>query len=62
MHAEANVDLDAIARNVAAIRERVAPAAVMAVVKAHGYGHGALPAAHAALRGGAAWLGVVHVA
>ena len=62
MHAEASVDLDAIGRNVAAIRERVAPAAVMAVVKAHGYGHGAVPAAHAALRGGAAWLGVVHVA
>jgi alanine racemase len=62
MHAEAHVDLDAIAGNVAAIRERVAPAAVMAVVKAHGYGHGAVPAARAALRGGADWLGVVHVA
>src|SRR5512146_891080 len=37
MHAEAHVDLDAIAGNVAAIRER------------------------ATLRGGASWLGVVHV-
>jgi alanine racemase len=34
----------------------------MAVVKANGYGHGAVPAAKAALRGGAEWLGVVHVA
>ena len=48
--------------NVAALRERVAPAAVMAVVKADGYGHGAVPAARAAVRGGADWLGVVHVA
>lgn len=62
MHAEAHVDLDAIAGNVAALRERVRPSAVMAVVKAGGYGHGAVPAARAALRGGASWLGVVHVA
>jgi alanine racemase len=62
MHAEALVDLDAIARNVAAIRERVAPSVVMAAVKANGYGHGAVPVARAALRGGASWLGVVHVA
>ena len=61
-HAEARVDLDAIAGNVAALREHVAPSAVMAVVKAGGYGHGAVAAARAALRGGARWLGVVHVA
>ena len=61
MHAEALVDLDAIAGNVAAIRERVTPAMVMAVVKAGGYGHGAVQSARAALRGGASWLGVVHV-
>jgi len=30
----------------------------MAVVKANGYGHGAVPAARAALQGGATWLGV----
>jgi alanine racemase len=34
----------------------------MAVVKANGYGHGVVPVARAALRGGADWLGVVHVA
>ena len=61
-HAQARVDLNAITGNVAALREHVAPAAVMAVVKADGYGHGAVPAARAALRGGARWLGVAHVA
>ncbi len=61
-HAQALVDLDAISGNVAALRELVAPSAVMAVVKAGGYGHGAVPAARAAIRGGAGWLGVVHVA
>ncbi len=61
-HARASIDLDVIAGNVAAVRERVAPTAVMAVVKAGGYGHGAVPAARAAVRGGADWLGVVHVA
>ena len=34
----------------------------MAVVKANGYGHGAIPAARAALEGGATWLGVSSVA
>jgi alanine racemase len=60
-HAEASVDLGAISRNIAALRGHVAPAALMAVVKANGYGHGAVPAARAAVRGGADWLGVVHV-
>jgi alanine racemase len=61
-HAEASVELGAISRNITALRAHVAPAAVMAVVKANGYGHGAVPAARAAVRGGADWLGVVHVA
>ncbi|HEY6491704.1 MAG TPA: alanine racemase [Trebonia sp.] len=61
-HAEASVELGAISRNVAALRAYVAPTPVMAVVKADGYGHGAVPAARAAVRGGAGWLGVVHVA
>jgi alanine racemase len=61
-HAQARVDLKAITDNVAALREHVTPSAVMAVVKAGGYGHGAVPAARAALHGGARWLGVVHVA
>ena len=33
----------------------------MAVVKANGYGHGAVPAARAALDGGASWLAVSSV-
>lgn len=60
--AQAAVDLDAISGNVAALRDHVAPSAVMAVVKAGGYGHGAVAAARAAVSGGADWLGVVHVA
>ena len=61
-HAEATVELNTISRNVEALCGHVAPATVMAVVKANGYGHGAVPAARAAVRGGAGWLGVVHVA
>ena len=46
------VDLDAIAANTAVLRERVGRP-LMAVVKADGYGHGLVPAARAALAGGA---------
>ncbi|MFI5047657.1 MAG: alanine racemase [Acidimicrobiia bacterium] len=55
------VDLDAVRANVRALREHVAPADVLAVVKANGYGHGAAPVARAALDAGAAWLGVARV-
>jgi alanine racemase len=55
--AEVVVDLDAIAANTAALRERVGRP-LMAVVKADGYGHGMLPASRAALAGGADALGV----
>src|ERR1700679_895603 len=61
-HAEASVDLGAISSNIAALRAHVAPAALMAVVKANGYGHGAVPAARAAVSGGADWLRGVRVA
>ncbi len=54
----ASVDLDAIAHNVARLRECAGSAAVMAVVKADGYGHGATRVARAALAAGAAELGV----
>ncbi|HST64727.1 MAG TPA: alanine racemase [Mycobacteriales bacterium] len=57
VRSEAVVDLDAIRANVGLLRSRTA-AAVMAVVKADGYGHGLVPAARAALAGGAEWLGV----
>ncbi|HEX5723715.1 MAG TPA: alanine racemase [Acidimicrobiia bacterium] len=52
------IDLGAIAHNVAALRDLVAPAAVCAVVKADGYGHGDVPVAEAALAAGAEWLAV----
>jgi alanine racemase len=52
------VDLSAITANVVHIRAAVAPSAVCAIVKADGYGHGAVPVARAALDGGAAYLGV----
>lgn len=57
----AEVDLDAIRHNVARLAEVAAPAAVCAVVKADGYGHGAVPVAKAALDAGAAWLAVALV-
>ncbi len=55
--AEIRIDLEAIRTNVARLREGT-NAEVMAVVKGDGYGHGMIPAARAALQGGAAWLGV----
>jgi alanine racemase len=61
-HPEALIDLGAIKDNVAALVRRVAGVQVMAVVKADGYGHGMIPAATAAVAGGATWLGVNHVA
>ena len=39
-------------------RELTGGASLCAVVKADGYGHGALPSARAALAGGASWLAV----
>ena len=58
MDREAVIDLGAIAANVAALCELVRGSQVLAAVKADGYGHGMVPAARAALAGGAAWLGV----
>ncbi|MCW2864923.1 MAG: alanine racemase [Actinoallomurus sp.] len=54
----ARVDLTAIGHNVELLRERAVGAELMAVVKADGYGHGMVPAARAAIAGGASWLGV----
>ncbi|CDO87127.1 alanine racemase [Mycobacterium triplex] len=59
--AEAVVDLGAIAHNVRVLREHAGSAQVMAVVKADGYGHGAVRVAHTALAAGAAELGVATV-
>lgn len=56
------VDLDAIAHNVRVLIEHAGGAAVMAVVKADGYGHGAAAVGAAALAAGAAELGVATLA
>lgn len=58
----ADVSLDAVAANVETLRAICAPAEVCAVVKADGYGHGAVPVARAALDAGARWLAVAQVA
>jgi alanine racemase len=55
----AEIDLDAIRHNVRAVQP--SDAELMAVVKANGYGHRAIPVARAALEGGASWLGVALV-
>ncbi|MGX7681015.1 alanine racemase [Jatrophihabitans sp. DSM 45814] len=57
LRSEAVVDLAAIRANVETLRAGI-QAQLMAVVKADGYGHGLVPAARAAVAGGADWLGV----
>lgn len=57
--ARAIIDLRAISRNVAEIRKKIGnKRGLMAVVKADGYGHGAVEVSWAALRSGADSLGV----
>lgn len=57
----AEIDTEAIEHNVRVIRAAVAPAEVWAVVKADGYGHGAIVVAEASLRAGATGLCVALV-
>lgn len=57
LRARAEIDLGALRANVRALRARAEGAALMAVVKSDGYGHGAVPCARAALAAGASWLG-----
>ena len=60
---EVVIDLDAIRHNVGILAGRAAAsgAATMVVVKADGYGHGAIDVAEAALQAGASALGVCSV-
>jgi alanine racemase len=58
LRALARVDVAAVERNCAVLARAAAPAALCAVVKADGYGHGAAAAARAAQAGGATWLAV----
>ena len=55
----AEIDLDAVRHNARAMKPDGAE--LMAVVKADGYGHGAVEVARAALAAGASWLGVALV-
>ncbi|NCX05561.1 MAG: alanine racemase, partial [Actinobacteria bacterium] len=57
----AEVHTGLISHNVAIVAQRTAPVQVWAVVKANGYGHGAVPVAQAALAGGATGLCVAIV-
>lgn len=56
--AEAVIDLDAVAANIAAVKSRVGSSQIMAVVKANAYGHGVEPVARQARLAGVDWLGV----
>ncbi len=59
MRARATVDVGAVERNCSRLASELsAETALCAVVKAGGYGHGAVPCAAAALAGGATWLAV----
>ncbi len=55
------IDLDAVRHNVRVLIRAAAPAKVMVVVKADGYGHGAAAVASAALDAGASELGVATI-
>src|SRR5436305_587270 len=57
LRARAEIDLGALRANVRTLRARARGAALMAVVKSDGYGHGAVPCASAAVAAGADWLG-----
>lgn len=57
----AEVDLDALERNVRLLAARAAPAKLWAVVKANAYGHGAVAVGRAALSAGASTLCVAAV-
>ena len=61
MRPEIVVDLAAIRHNARTLAALVAPAALMTVVKADGYGHGIIESGRAARAGGATWLGVATV-
>jgi alanine racemase len=51
------IDLNAIRNNIRELR-RITQTSIMAVVKANGYGHGAIETARAATEAGAEWCGV----
>jgi len=58
---EVRIDTAALAHNLREARRKAPRSRVMAIVKADGYGHGALIASRAFLEAGADWLGVALV-
>ena len=54
----ATIDLDALEHNVRRLKELIGDRALIAVVKADAYGHGAYPVARSAIAAGADLLGV----
>lgn len=52
------IDLDSIGYNVRQFKGIISDAELMAVIKADGYGHGAIEVAWEAIKNGATWLGV----
>jgi len=56
--ASAEIDLGALVANLGVLEQHVAPAQVMLVVKAEGYGHGMVECARAARAAGTPWVGV----
>lgn len=59
---KAVINLDAIGKNVVNLKQKTASTVkFMAVVKADGYGHGAVRVAQKALEKGASWLGVARL-
>ncbi|GAB6179651.1 alanine racemase [Desulfotomaculum defluvii] len=58
----AEINLEAIRHNIREVRKAIGPnKEIMAVVKANGYGHGAVPVARAALEAGATRLAVARL-
>ena len=61
MTARLHVDLAALTANITRVREIVAPAELMLVVKDDAYGHGLGAVVHAATRAGVTWFGAFDV-
>ena len=55
------IDTDRLSQNVSLLKSLAPAEHTLVVVKANGYGHGAIAAARAALDGGADWLGVADI-
>jgi alanine racemase len=56
------VDVSAIAHNIHQLRHQLNPqTALLSVIKADAYGHGAVTIAKAVLQAGATWLGVATI-